>query len=54
MTTAQVEAEKEQAPQMKEAGKRILDVLNFVKEGDWSFEDGQEEIKKIAQELAGE
>lgn len=63
MTTAT--AENTQHPQqkpidsvveseMKKAGNRILEVLSLVKEGDWSFEDGQEEIKKIAQELVGE
>lgn len=40
--------------EMKKAGQRILKVLELVKEGDWSFEDGQAEIKKIAQELTGE
>lgn len=40
--------------EMKNAGQRILKVLNLVKEGDCSFEDGLSDIKKIAQELIGE
>lgn len=37
---------------VKHIGQRILFVLSLVKEGDWSYEEGQEEIHLIATELA--